>query len=422
MRRLIFGIIKHLPCYGSKLMKLHRNLVDALIEGLSFIFNENQYADKVVEKQLKKDKRWGARDRAFIAETMYDIVRWQRLYAEIAEVHAPYNIHKLRRLFAVWATLKGITLPDWGNYFEDTPVRRIKGRFDELSKTRKLRESVPDWLDELGVQELGETLWTNELHALNQLAPVVLRVNTLKTSKERLQQFLKQEGYESYALHNYPDALQLVERGNVFKTQAFNDGLFEVQDASSQKVAPFMLIDSSVKRVIDTCAGAGGKTLHLATLMQNKGQIIAMDIYEQKLQELKRRTRRNGIHNVETKLIDPKQLKRIQGTADRVLIDAPCSGLGVLRRNPDAKWKLQPAFLDEIRTTQQEILQQYSKLLKKGGKLVYATCSILPSENQKQVAAFLASEAGKDFTLEAEEVILAHQSGYDGFYMARLSR
>ena len=313
-------------------------------------------------------------------------------------------------------------MPDWGNYFEDTPVRRIKGRFDELSKTRKLRESVPDWLDELGVQELGETLWTNELHALNQLAPVVLRVNTLKTSKERLQQFLKQEGYDSYPLHNYPDALQLVERGNVFKTQAFNDGLFEVQDASSQKVAPFMLIDNSVKRVIDTCAGAGGKTLHLATLMQNKGQIIAMDIYEQKLQELKRRTRRNGIHNVETKLIDPKQLKRMQGTADRVLIDAPCSGLGVLRRNPDAKWKLQPAFLDEIRTTQQEILQQYSKLLKKGGKLVYATCSILPSENQKQVAAFLASEAGKDFTLEAEEVILAHESGYDGFYMARLSR
>nr|WP_314560469.1 methyltransferase domain-containing protein [uncultured Capnocytophaga sp.] len=402
-------------------MKLHRNLVDALIEGLSFIFNDGQYADKVVEKQLKKDKRWGARDRAFIAETMYDIVRWKRLYAEIAEVHSPYNVHKLRRLFAVWATLKGISLPDWGNYFEDTPLRRIKGRFDELSKTRKLRESVPDWLDDLGAAELGETLWTNELHALNQLAPVVLRVNTLKTNKERLQIFLKQEGYDSFPLHNYPDALQLAERGNVFKTQAFNDGLFEVQDASSQKVAPFMLIDSSVKRVIDTCAGAGGKTLHLATLMQNKGQIIAMDIYEQKLQELKRRARRNNIYNVETKLIDPKQLKRMQGTADRVLIDAPCSGLGVLRRNPDAKWKLRPEFLDEIRATQQEILQQYSKLIKKGGKLVYATCSILPSENQKQVAAFLASEAGKDFKLEAEEIILAHQSGYDGFYMARLS-
>ena len=319
----------------------------------------------------------------------------------------------------MWATLKSIALPDWGNYFEDTPARRIKGKFDELSKVRKLRESVPDWLDTLGAQELGETLWTDELHALNSLAPVVLRVNTLKTSLEHLQQFLRQEGVETYPLRDYPDALQLVERSNIFKTQAFADGLFEVQDASSQKVAPFMQIDDKVKRVIDTCAGAGGKTLHLATLMQNKGQIIAMDIYEQKLQELKRRARRNGVFNIETKLIEPKQLKRMHGTFDRVLIDAPCSGLGVLRRNPDAKWKLQPKFLDEIRTTQQEILQQYSKLLKKGGKLVYATCSILPSENHQQVETFLASEAGKEFRLEAEEVIFAHQSGYDGFYMAR---
>ena len=401
-------------------MKLHRNLVDAVIEGLGFIFTENQYADKVVEKLLKKDKRWGARDRAFVAETIYDIVRWKRLYAEIAEVYEHFTIHNLRRLFAVWATLKGVALPDWGNYFEDTPTRRIKGKFDELSKIRKYRESVPDWLDALGVQELGEALWTDELHSLNSLAPVVLRVNTLKISRDRLQQLLREEGVESYPLQQYPDALQLVERSNIFKSQSFKDGLFEVQDASSQKVAPFMQIDNSVKRIIDTCAGAGGKTLHLATLLQNKGQIIAMDIYEQKLQELKRRARRNGAFNIETKLIDPKQLKRMQGTADRVLIDAPCSGLGVLRRNPDAKWKLQPEFLDQIRTTQQEILQQYSKLLKKGGKLVYATCSVLPSENHQQVATFLASEAGKDFTLEAEEVIFAHQSGYDGFYMARL--
>ena len=401
-------------------MKLHRNLVDAVIEGLGFIFTENQYADKVVEKLLKKDKRWGARDRAFVAETIYDIVRWKRLYAEIAEVYEPFRIHNLRRLFAVWATLKGVALPDWGNYFEDTPTRRIKGKFDELSKIRKYRESVPDWLDALGEQELGEALWTDELHSLNSLAPVVLRVNTLKISRDRLQQLLREEGVESYPLQQYPDALQLVERSNIFKSQSFKDGLFEVQDASSQKVAPFMQIDNSVKRIIDTCAGAGGKTLHLATLLQNKGQIIAMDIYEQKLQELKRRARRNGAFNIETKLIDPKQLKRMQGSADRVLIDAPCSGLGVLRRNPDAKWKLQPEFLDQIRTTQQEILQQYSKLLKKGGKLVYATCSVLPSENHQQVATFLTSEAGKDFKLEAEEVIFAHQSGYDGFYMARL--
>ncbi|GJQ06076.1 RNA methyltransferase [Capnocytophaga cynodegmi] len=401
-------------------MRLHKNLTDAVIEGLSFIFNENHYADKVVERQLKKDKRWGARDRAFIAETTYEIVRWKRLYAEIAEVKQPFSVQDLRRMFAVWAVLKGISLPNW-SYFENTPQRRIKGKFDELSKVRKFRESIPDWLDNLGVEELGELFWNDEIHALNTLAPVVLRANTLKISAQQLKSVLEDEGVEANLLKKYPDALVLSERVNVFSTKAFSNGFFEVQDASSQKVAPFLQVVSGM-RVVDTCAGAGGKTLHLASLMKNKGQIIAMDIYENKLQELKRRARRNEVFNIETKVIDSKQLKRMQNTADRVLIDAPCSGLGVLRRNPDAKWKLKPEFLEQIRKTQQEILQNYSKLVKSGGKLVYATCSILLSENQKQVEDFLKSEAGRGFVFEEEDKIFASQSGYDGFYMARMRK
>lgn len=401
-------------------MRLHKNLTDAVIEGLSFIFNENHYADKVVERQLKKDKRWGARDRAFIAETTYEIVRWKRLYAEISEVKQPFSVQDLRRMFAVWAVLKGISLPNW-SYFENTPQRRIKGKFDELSKVRKFRESIPDWLDNLGVEELGELFWNDEIHALNTLAPVVLRANTLKISAQQLKSVLEDEGVEANLLKNYPDALVLSERVNVFSTKAFSNGFFEVQDASSQKVAPFLQVVSGM-RVVDTCAGAGGKTLHLASLMKNKGQIIAMDIYENKLQELKRRARRNEVFNIETKVIDSKQLKRMQNTADRVLIDAPCSGLGVLRRNPDAKWKLKPEFLEQIRKTQQEILQNYSKLVKLGGKLVYATCSILPSENQKQIEDFLKSEAGRGFVFEEEDKIFASQSGYDGFYMARMRK
>lgn len=401
-------------------MRLHKNLTDAVIEGLSFIFNENHYADKVVERQLKKDKRWGARDRAFIAETTYEIVRWKRLYAEIAEVKQPFSVQDLRRMFAVWAVLKGISLPNW-SYFENTPQRRIKGKFDELSKVRKFRESISDWLDNLGVEELGELFWNDEIHALNTLAPVVLRANTLKISAQQLKSVLEDEGVEANLLKNYPDALVLSERVNVFSTKAFSNGFFEVQDASSQKVAPFLQVVSGM-RVVDTCAGAGGKTLHLASLMKNKGQIIAMDIYENKLQELKRRARRNEVFNIETKVIDSKQLKRMQNTADRVLIDAPCSGLGVLRRNPDAKWKLKPEFLEQIRKTQQEILQNYSKLVKSGGKLVYATCSIFPSENQKQIEDFLKSEAGRGFVFEEEDKIFASQSGYDGFYMARMRK
>ncbi|ATA74115.1 RsmB/NOP family class I SAM-dependent RNA methyltransferase [Capnocytophaga sp. H2931] len=401
-------------------MRLHRNLTEAVIEGLGFIFNEQQYADKVVERQLKKDKRWGARDRAFIAETMYDIVRWKRLYAEIAEVKAPFSSHDLFRMFAVWAVLKGVHLPDW-SCFENTPQRRIKGKFDELSKIRKFKDSVPDWLDALGEAELGSDIWSKELTALNELAPVVLRVNTLKIAPAQLKNLLRNEGIETKLLKSYPEALELIQRANIFTTKAFSSGMFEVQDASSQRVAPFLEVLPSM-RVIDTCAGAGGKTLHLASLMKNKGQIIAMDIYENKLQELKRRARRNEVFNIETKVIDNKHLKRMQNTADRVLIDAPCSGLGVLKRNPDAKWKLQPEFLNKIRETQQQVLQDYSKMVKPGGKMVYATCSILPSENQKQVETFLESEAGKNFIFETEENIFAHQTGYDGFYMARMRK
>ena len=402
-------------------MRLHRNLCFATIDGLTKIFNEGDYADKVIQQLLKRDKRWGSRDRAFVAETIYDIVRWKRLYAEIAEVREPYDRDNLWRMFAVWATLKGIKLPDW-KYFEGTPTRKIKGRFDELSKTRRFRESIPDWLDALGEKELGNAVWTKEISALNEQADVILRVNTLKTSKEKLQAELFDLDTETEFLKEYPNALKLKERTNVFTTEAFKNGHFEVQDASSQLVADFLNVKSGM-RVIDACAGAGGKTLHLASLMENKGQIIALDIYANKLNELKRRAKRNGAHNIETRLIDStKVIKKLNAKADRVLIDAPCSGLGVLRRNPDAKWKLQPDFIETIKKTQQEILQQYSKMVKKGGQLVYATCSILPSENQEQVDNFLSSEFGKDFTFVKDKKILAHKSGYDGFYMAQLER
>jgi len=402
-------------------MRLHRNISFAVIDGLMLIFNEGQYADKVIQQLLKRDKRWGARDRAFVAETTYDIVRWKRLYAEIAEVKEPFDRDNIWRLFAVWATLRGIKLPDWP-YFENTPTRKIKGRFDELSKIRKFKESIPDWLDELGEKELGNDLWTKEVSALNEQADVILRVNTLKTTKEALQAVLFDLDIETDFIPNYPDALKLKERANVFQTEAFKDGHFEVQDASSQLVAKFLNVEPGM-RVVDACAGAGGKALHIAALMENKGQVIALDIYNNKLNELKRRAKRNGVFNVETRVIDStKVIKKLYDTADRVLIDAPCSGLGVLRRNPDAKWKLQPEFIDQIKITQQEILQQYSRMVKSGGQMVYATCSILPSENQDQVKAFLASEAGQDFTFVKEEKLLAHTSGFDGFYMALLQK
>ena len=399
-------------------MRLHRNLVLAVIDSLNYIYNDGLYADKVVEKTLKRDTRWGARDRKFIAETVYDCVRWKRLYNEIAGAKNHFTQENLWKIFTVWAVLKGISLPDW-KQFEGTPVRRIKGKFDELQSQRVFRESIPDWLDQLGEKELGKQ-WETELSALNEQAQVILRANTLKTTKEDLQKVLMEDEIETLFVKGDPDALQLTERKNIFTTEAFKKGYFEVQDASSQKVAQYLEVLPGM-RVVDACAGAGGKTLHLAALMQNKGQIIALDIYENKLKELKRRAKRAGAHNIEPRHIDStKVIKKLHNNVDRVLIDAPCSGLGVLRRNPDAKWKLQPEFIEDIKKTQAEILNSYSKMVKVGGKLVYATCSILPSENENQVQNFL--ESHKEFKFIAEKKILPSVSGYDGFYMALLER
>ena len=402
-------------------MRLHRNLVFTTIDSLMAIFNEGEYADKVVARALKKDKRWGSHDRKFVAETIYEIVRWKRLYTEIAEVKEPFDRDKIWRIFAVWAVLRGYTLPDW-KYFEETPVRRIKGRFDELTKTRKFKESIPDWMDELGVKELGEEIWTKELAAQNEQAKVILRVNRLKTTKEKLRAMLMDMNIETEFHNDYPDALILTERANIFLTDAFKDGLFEVQDASSQLVAYFLDVKPGM-RVVDTCAGAGGKTLHLASLMENKGQLIAMDLYESKLKQLKIRAKRNGAFNIEPRVIEStKTIKKLHEKADRVLIDAPCSGLGVLKRNPDSKWKLQPEFIENIKKIQAEVLENYSKIVKPGGKLVYATCSVLPSENQEQIKHFLSTEIGKEFTFVQDRKVLAHESGFDGFYMALLER
>ena len=402
-------------------MRLHRNLVYTTIDSLVAIYNNGDYADKVVALALKKDKRWGSHDRKFVAETIYEMVRWKRLYAEIADVKEPFTRENIWRMFAVWATLRGYNIPDW-TQLQDVPVRKIKGRFDELSKIRKMRESIPDWMDALGEEELGKEIWDKEIAAQNVPAKVILRVNTLKITREKLRSILMDLDIDTIIEKEYPDALILKERANVFLTDAFKEGYFEVQDASSQLVADFLEVSPGM-RVIDACAGAGGKTLHLASKMENKGQIIAMDLYESKMKQLKIRAKRNAAFNIEYRIIDStKVIKKLYDKADRVLIDAPCSGLGVLQRNPDSKRKLQPEFIDNIKKTQLDILENYSKMVKIGGKIVYATCSILPSENYKQIEKFLETETGKNFQFIKDKSVLSHLSGYDGFYMAQLER
>jgi len=285
---------------------------------------------------------------------------------------------------------------------------------------RPLRESIPDWLDALGSAELPDR-WDDTLHALNQPAPVVLRTNRLRTNRAALQRALSAEGVDTQFVGPH-DALVLSRRQNVFRTQAFRDGWFEVQDFSSQLVAPLLAPEPGM-RVVDACAGGGGKTLHLAALLQNRGSIIALDTFAWKLDELRLRARRAGASNIETRPIESrKTIKRLYNSADRLLLDVPCSGLGILRRNPDAKWKLAPEQIEQLRATQQDILQAYSPITKPGGRMVYATCSILPSENERQVETLLASPAGRDFRLMEQRSILPQDEGFDGFFMALLER
>ncbi|TFV96003.1 RNA methyltransferase [Algoriphagus kandeliae] len=394
-------------------MKLHNNTIRGVHSALEAIFEQGQYADKVIERTLKSNPKWGARDRSFIAETTYEMVRWWRLINYLSPSEDYWD------LFGTYWLMQGNELPNWEEFSKINP-QKIKEKYEKLDNPAIL-ESVPDWLYQLGKKELGEE-WETELHSLNEEAEVVLRVNTLKTTRERLKAQLMEEGIRTYQIKGYPDALILEERQNVFRSAAFKAGLFEVQDASSQLVAAALGVEPGM-RVIDACAGAGGKTLHLAALMENKGKILSMDLEEWKLQQTKLRARRNGIDIIERKVIEgSKTIKRLKESADRLLLDVPCSGLGVLRRNPDTKWKLSPESIQKVEETQAEILQTYPSMVKKGGQMVYATCSILPSENEKQVQKFLASEAGKDFELIEEKKVFAHQSGFDGFYIARLQK
>jgi 16S rRNA (cytosine967-C5)-methyltransferase len=398
--------------------RLYRNLMEAVLACTRQIFFEKKYADKAIERMLKSNAQWGARDRAFIAEYTYDMVRWWRLLQYISGVKENETGVKMHFLFAALWVWNGNDLPEWDDFrgFDKEKMLRL---FDDAQNNRKIRESIPDWLDALGERELGAK-WDAEIKALNNQADLVVRANTLKTSRSSLLKMFDEEFIEATPLDDIPDAIVLHKRVNLFTTKFIKDGLLEVQDAASQLVAEYLEVEPGM-RVIDACAGAGGKSLHLAALMQNKGKLISMDVEDFKLEELKKRARRAGAGNIETRVIESnKTIKRLHETADRLLLDVPCSGLGVLRRNPDAKWKMGLDFLVNIRKTQQEILQQYSIMLKPGGKMVYATCSILPSEDELQVETFLA--ANPHFTLEKQERISVAETGFDGFYMALLSK
>ncbi|HRH36071.1 MAG TPA: RsmB/NOP family class I SAM-dependent RNA methyltransferase [Catalimonadaceae bacterium] len=392
----------------------YKNLVKTTAAGLRRVFYEKQHAEQVLEKLLASDKRLGSRDRRFIAETFYDLVRYWRQLEILQQRQLLSDESDYFLLTCLWLVYKGYDLSSW----PETSGWDVDAIREPIVMEGPLAISVPDWLWDLGLEEIGER-WPSELAALNGSAPIYLRVNRLKTSPEDLKQVLSQEGVETDFVEGHSDSLKLQNRTNVIRLGSFRKGLYEVQDAASQKIAPFLQVEPGMT-VIDACAGAGGKSLHLAALMADQGKIIAMDVEGWKLEEVKKRSSRAGIKSIQTEFIrGNKTIKFWTNKADRLLLDAPCSGLGVLRRHPDTKWKLNLEAYEEIQDTQFEILDRYSQMVKQGGKLVYATCSLMPGENENQVDQFLKNHA--EFTLE-ESHRTWPTDGWDGFFMARFAR
>ena len=402
---------------SKPLPRLHKNLVAAVVEVLETAFGQELYVDKVLEQKLKANRKWGSRDRGFVAETTYEMVRWWRLLWALYGKEASLKPKELYKLFGIYWLWKGSQLPDWPP-FSGLEKFDIEAAQDYLPKNTAVLQSYPDWLEKLASEDLGED-WQRVAAELNREAKLILRTNILKTTREEVIKAFADEKAEATPLPWNDVGVVLDQKINTFRMEAFQKGFFEVQDGGSQLIAPFLRVEPGM-RVIDACAGAGGKSLHLATLMQNKGSLIAMDTAAHKLGELKKRARRNGLHTIETRAIEnTKAIKRLEESADRLLLDVPCSGTGVIKRNPDTKWKLKPQHLEKTQKMQRDILQRYSSMLKPGGLMVYATCSILKNENEDQVAHFLKQNA--DFKL-IEEKRLHPGPWNDGFYMALVQR
>ena len=388
-----------------------------VISVLDLVLTQNKPLDRAYSQHFSGLKLAGA-EQARITLVTGDILRRLNLYCYLADV-TPEQVDRLgSRLLNVWHVFHGLELPAL-EYSLKVDDADYESRLAIAKNQPVLWDGCPQWLEDMGAAQLGDA-WPAERKALTEAPKRYIRVNGLKTTLDALQDKLAREGVATTPVDGVDSALEVVSDSALFRTEAFKNGLFEQQDAGSQLVANALDAKPGM-RVVDACAGAGGKTLHIAAQMQGKGRLLAMDVEQWKLDNLKERARRAGAHNVETRIIaSSKTIKRLKLTADRVLLDVPCSGLGVLKRNPDAKWRDTPERLPVLVALQKHILQSYSRMLKVGGILVYATCSIMPEENRMQVDAFLADNP--NFRFIEDENISPAQSGFDGFYLAKLER
>jgi len=404
----------------------------ALREMLRFIYP----ADAVLSHYFRTHRELGHADRGFVAETCFAVLRRRRsLGARCGDEVTPR-----RQLLAALFCLRGWNLRELAPVMHESDAGWLAAAKAERGEawSPAVRCDLPDWLYER-LAELGAEEVAALAAALNRPAPLDLRVNPMKAERADVLARLAADGIAAEATALSPLGIRLDEKPALAKHPLFVDGSIEVQDEGSQLLG-FLVAPKRGEMVADFCAGAGGKTLLLGALMRSTGRLYAFDVAEKRLANLKPRLARSGLSNVHPQRIesehDPK-LKRLAGKFDRVLVDAPCSGLGTLRRNPDLKWRQTPESVAELNAKQASILAAAAKLVKPGGRLVYATCSLLTAENEAIVAGFLAAQPaftavdapallhrqGIAIDCAGEALrLLPHRHGTDGFFAAVLER
>lgn len=415
------------------------NIVDDIQHLLAEVLKFTAPADVVTSAYFRAHAHLGLRERGLIAESVFAVLRRKLEFSQFSESGVGDHLRRLA-LLGLAASASPAVLTKWISQEESIWLDHLR-KIDRNSLAQKIRANLPNWV----LTELQERFAMSEIEQLAQVlqeaAPLDLRVNTLQCSREQLLARLADTEditFTAQATPFSPDGIRLSGKPALSKMAWFIEGWAEVQDEGSQLLA-HLLAPKRGEMVVDFCAGAGGKTLAIGALMRNTGRLYALDIAARRLAKLKPRLSRSGLSNVHPVLIDSEhdaKLKRMAGKADRVLVDAPCSGLGTLRRNPDLKWRQSPAAVAELGNKQLAILSAAAKMLKPGGRLVYATCSFMRAENQQIVDQFLATHpefmrlhAGElltaariPLTMEQDLELWPHVHQTDGFYAAVLQR
>jgi len=430
-------------------------VTQACLEAYGAIRHEGRLADRALEFTLRPKRHLYSNERRAVAERVYALVRRQRTVDALLERTAPVfaglpTTAQDRLRIAASRVLEGEDAARVGRSMglpaeETAALGRMRGARQALAGIPEderfaIEASFPDALARAWRAEYGQDA-ARAADAVNVRAPLTIRVNTLKTDREALRARLRSEGVATEPTPLSPLGLFLSGHQNAFALPSFREGLFEIQDEGSQLLG--MLVDAPPTRVVDACAGAGGKTLQLSAQMKNRGELFALDVDGRRLDELRQRARRDGVHNVRVRVL-PREtagareaVADLVGAADRVLVDAPCTGTGTLRRKPDARYRFTDAMLAEMVDRQKALLEQFAPLVKPGGRLVYGTCSVLRAENEAMVedlrgrhpefrllppADRLGPELGERVSRGDYLRLSTHVHGTDGFFGAILLR